>query len=67
MAGKGNIGRITNYFKRITKQEVESVISADQVKRIAGIRERNMELEDKVKSLRKQLNKLSNENQELKI
>ena len=63
---KGNIGRITNYFKRITKQEAESVISADQVKRIAGIRKRNMELEDKVKSLRKQLNKLSNENQELK-
>ena len=26
----------------------------------------NMELEDKVKSMRKQLNKLSNENQELK-
>ena len=63
---KGNIGRITNYFKRITKQEAESVISADQVKRIAGIRKRNMELEDKLKSLRKQLNKLSNENQELK-
>ena len=63
---KGNIGRITNYFKRITKQEAESVISADQVKIIARIRKRNMELEDKVKSLRKQLNKLSNENQELK-
>ena len=29
--GKGNIGRITNYFKRITEQEAESVISVDQV------------------------------------
>ena len=64
--GKGNIGRITNYFKRNTKQEAETVISVDQVKRIAGFRKRNTELEDEVKSLRKQLNKLSNENQELK-
>ena len=38
--GKG----ITNYFKRITKQEAESVISVDQVKRIAGFKKETLNL-----------------------